>query len=312
MSAGGAASAGGAGSAQSGGGAVIHDVGYRGFEGSRSGITGAVRSLTWQTARSILGIGRSARHKVFPIIVLVIAALPAVIYVGVAIISRGEWGLSAGQSVSYSELFGFSFVSVVLFAAMVAPEALVRDRRDGMFSMYLATPLTRLSYLGSKTLAVFLVLATITLGPPLLALIGYTVVGDGPNGFGEWMLLLGRLTLAGLAIAALMSSVALAGSCVTDRRAFASVAVAFVMIGGAVAAEVLVFSANYSDLYGLLDPLGTAVEAATRIMGETSDQNGAVAALTHISTRDSALGSLAWVGLSVGIIWLRYRKLKAI
>ena len=41
----------------------------------------------------------------------------------------------------YWEFFGFSFVATVLFMALVAPEAIVRDRRDGMFALYLSTPL---------------------------------------------------------------------------------------------------------------------------------------------------------------------------
>ena len=64
--------------------AEIFDRGYRKFEGERSGVGGAIRSLSWQTTRSILGLGRKARHKIFPILVIAIAFLPAIIYVGMA------------------------------------------------------------------------------------------------------------------------------------------------------------------------------------------------------------------------------------
>ena len=156
-------------------GSEIHDRGYRKYEGTRSGVAGAVRSLTWQTIRSILGLGRPARHKVFPVIMVVIAALPAVIFVGIVIRFR-----DFDPPVNYSDLFGYSYAAILLFAAMVAPEALVRDRRDGMFSLYLSTPLTRSSYVGAKVLAVLAVMMIITFGPVLLVLLGYTVTGDGP------------------------------------------------------------------------------------------------------------------------------------
>ena len=57
--------------------ARILDRGYRRYEGERSGVAGAVRSVAWHTVRSILGLGRKGRHKVFPIIVLVISFVPA-------------------------------------------------------------------------------------------------------------------------------------------------------------------------------------------------------------------------------------------
>ena len=207
-------------------GSEIHDRGYRKYEGARSGVAGAVRSLTWQTIRSIMGLGRPARHKVFPVIVVVIAALPAVVFVGFAILTR-----DLGPPGNYSDLFAYSVTAILVFTAMVAPEALVRDRRDGMFSLYLSTPLTRSSYVGAKVLAVLAVMMIIALGPVLLALLGYTVVGDGPpwrwwNGSEVFL----KLTTGSLVISAVMAAVAMAGSSVTDRRAFASVAVILVTL----------------------------------------------------------------------------------
>ena len=64
--------------------ARIHDRGYRAYEGERSGIPGAVRSVSWHAMRAVLGIGRPARHKIFPAVAAVIAFLPAVVFVGLA------------------------------------------------------------------------------------------------------------------------------------------------------------------------------------------------------------------------------------
>ena len=66
--------------------AQILDRGYRRFEGERSGVAGAMRSVAWHTTRSILGLGRKARHKVFPIIVLVVAFVPAIAFLAISVL----------------------------------------------------------------------------------------------------------------------------------------------------------------------------------------------------------------------------------
>ena len=286
-------------------GTEIHDRGYRKYEGARSGLAGAIRSLAWQTIRSVLGLGRSARHKVFPVIVVVIAALPAVVFLGVAILFRD---LGDGSLVNYSELFAFSVAPILIFAAMVAPEALVRDRRDGMFSLYLSTPLTRTSYVGAKVLAVLVVMMIIALGPVLLALLGYTVAGDGPPGVVEWLKVLARLTAGSLVISALMAAVSMAGSSVTDRRAFASVAIILVTFGGGIVSDILVDVADLSNAYGFLDPLATAGEMATRILGESPDGGQA---LSETGTGIVALGAAAWFAAGAGVVAYKYRRLEA-
>ena len=284
-------------------GSEIHDRGYRKYEGARSGVAGAVRSLTWQTIRSILGLGRPARHKVFPVIVVAIAALPAVVFVGIVIRFR-----DFDPPVNYSDLFGYSFAAILLFAAMVAPEALVRDRRDGMFSLYLSTPLTRSSYVGAKVLAVLAVMMIITFGPVLLVLLGYTVTGDGPPGIVEWLEVFLQLAAGSFVISAVMAAVAMAGSSVTDRRAFASVAVILVTLGGAIVGDILLNVTEFSNAYGFLDPLGTADEMATRILGESSDVSRP---LSEIDTAVVALATAAWFVAGAGIVGFKYRKLEA-
>ena len=51
-----------------------------------------------------------------------------------------------------------------------------------MLGLYLASPLTRDSYLSSKAAAVMAVLGLVTLGPPLFMLLARTIAGTGPDG----------------------------------------------------------------------------------------------------------------------------------
>ena len=284
--------------------ARILDRGYRRFEGTRSGLVGAVRSVAWHTVRSILGLGRKGRHKVFPVIVLVVSFVPALAFMALAALI-GDM-LQGELRPEYWEMFGFSFVATVVFVALVAPEAIVRDRRDGMFALYLSTPLARPSYLVAKVIAVMGTMALVVVGPPVLFLIGYTFQSQGPSGLVDWLSVMGRLLLAGLAICTVYTAVSLGVASLTDRRAFASIAVVFVMLGASISAGVLVNVAEFSQNWRILDPISGTLEIAPRLFGDRSDN------FRGISTWLVGLGSLGWTALGSAFLVGRYRKLAAV
>lgn len=284
--------------------AQILDRGYRRFEGSRSGVVGAVRSVAWHTIRSILGLGRKGRHKVFPIIVLVVAFVPAIVFMALAVLI-GDL-LEDELRPEYWEMFGFAFVATLVFVALVAPEAIVRDRRDGMFSLYLSTPLARPSYLFAKVLAVMATMALVVLGPPVLWLLGYTFQSQGPDGVLDWLSVMGRILLAGLVMCTVYTAVSLGVSSLTDRRAFASIAVVFVMLGASIATNVLVEVADLSQNWRVLDPFGVALEIAPRLFGDRSEE------ARGISTWLVVLGNAGWTAFGSALLVGRYRKLAAV
>lgn len=284
--------------------AQILDRGYRRFEGTRSGVAGAMRSVVWHTVRSILGLGRSARHKVFPAIVLVVSFIPAIAFLALAVLIGDLLGDELRPQ--YWEFFGFSFVATIVFVALVAPEAIVRDRRDGMFALYLSTPLSRWSYVTAKVVAVLGTMALIVLGPPVLWLLGYTFQSQGPGGVGDWLGVMGRILLAGLAICALYSAVSLGVASFTDSRAFASIAVVFVTLGSTIATNVLVEVADLDQMWRLLDPLTVAFEMAPRLFGDRSDD------LSTVGTPAVLLAYLGWTVAGSALLGWRYRKLAAV
>lgn len=284
--------------------AQILDRGYRRFEGERSGVVGAVRSVAWHTTRSILGLGRKARHKVFPIIVLVVSFVPAIVFMALTVLI-GDL-LQGELRPEYWEMFGFSFVATIVFVALVAPEAIVRDRSDGMFSLYLSTPLARPSYLAAKVLAVLGTMALVVIGPPVLFLLGYTFQSQGPDGLLDWFSVMGRVLLAGLVICTVYTAVSLGVSSLTDRRAFASIAVVFVLLGASIASGLLVNIAEFSENWRILDPIGVTLEIAPRLFGDRSDD------FQDISTWLVIAGISAWTALGAGLLISRYRKLAAV
>jgi ABC-2 type transport system permease protein len=60
-------------------GGVIHDLGYRHYDGPRLGRAAIIRALYWHSLRSAYGIGRGAKAKIVPILTFAIMCLPAVV-----------------------------------------------------------------------------------------------------------------------------------------------------------------------------------------------------------------------------------------
>jgi len=288
--------------------AEIFDRGYRKFDGERAGLGQAVRSLSWHTIRSILGIGRKGRHKVFPIIISVIAFLPSVGFLALAVLI-GDL-LEGELQPEYWELFGLPIVAVVLFATLVAPEALVRDRRDGMLRLYLSTPLTKPTYLAAKFIAVMSTMAIVVAGPVLLFLVGNTIQSLGPDGFGEWIEVLVKVVLSSLIIVLFMTSVSLAASSLTDRRAFASVAVLGVIIGVSIVVNIAVERIGVSRNLLVLDPFAVSLETAARIFGNVSPEF--TEAGDDVPTWMVYSGTAGWILVGLGILTDRYRRLASV
>jgi ABC-2 type transport system permease protein len=285
------------------GDAQILDRGYRRYDGERSGVSGAVRSVAWHTTRSILGLGRKGRHKVFPVIVALVAMVPAVVFISIGVLF-GE--ISEDFRPEYWEFFAFSITAGVLFTAFVAPEAIVRDQRDGMFALYLSTPLTKPTYLLAKSIAVVGTLWLIVGGPAMIAFLGYTSQGLGPDGFFNWLGVAVRLVLGGLIVSAIYAAISLAASSLTDRRAFASVAVILLMFGSAIATGAIVDGAGADDRFRLLNPLDGPLEVAVRMFGDRSEE------FVDVSTPLVVAAGVAWFVLPSIVVALRYRKLSAV
>jgi ABC-2 type transport system permease protein len=274
--------------------------GFQRYEGPRSGVGGAIRSVSWQSIRSTLGLGRPARYKVFPVAAVVIAYLPAVVFVGVAIVVGDH--LDPNEVADYAGYYGFITAAILLFAALVAPEVLVSDRRNGMLALYLSTPLHRGTYLAAKAIAVLAMLGLVTLGPPLLLLIGYTVDGDGPDGVGAWLTVLVRIVISSAAVSAALTAVSMAASCLTDRRAFAAIGVVLLALATPALASALVEGAELSPSWRLIDVFSMPFELVYRIYGQPGN-------FPELSTTSIVLVNLAWTAGGLAVVGWRYSRL---
>jgi len=283
------------------GDARIVERGFQRYEGARSGVPGAIRSVSWESIRATLGLGRPARNKIFPVIAVVIAYLPAIVFIGIAVLVPGDI-LEPEEVADYPGYYGFIILAIVLFSALVAPEVLVSDRRNGMLAMYLSTPLNRATYLTAKAVAVSATLALVTLFPPMLMLIGYTVEGAGPDGLNGWLLAFFRILLSGIAISAALAAVSMAASSLTDRKAFAAIGIVLLVLATPILASALVEGADLSPYWRLIDIFSMPFELVFRIFGQPGE-------FPEIRTSAVIASNLLWTLGATAIVWWRYSKL---
>ena len=286
-------------------GARIFDVGYRAYDGPRSAPVWALVTVWKHTLQRVLGLHRSFRHKVLPAIAVLIAFLPAVIFVGITAF------LPAAQILneilpSYGEYVGEITMALALFASLVAPEALCTDRRTGMLDLYLAGPLDVKRYLAAKWAAVASVMLVMTIGPELFLLVSYSVVSAGPS-LGEAPLLLLRIVVSGVGVALFYTAVAMGVSSLTTRRAVAAVATVLVLLVPSIAVGVAVESSGAPDELALLTP-SVATEYAFRVFGDSRDPSNGDPPIARLSTGLVVAGLGGWILLGGAVCLLSYRR----
>ena len=289
------------------GGARIYDRGFRSYDGPRTGVMGSVRSLVRHSMRHALGLGRSFWFKVLPILIIISAYLPAVAMIGfVALVPSDAPELRSFFTEflpTYASYYGFVTASIYLFAGLIGPLLLCSDRRNGLLGVYLAAALNRPFYLLGKAIAVVLLMLLVTLGPPLLLLLGLTLQGFGPDGFVEWMETLLQIVASSFAIGLLFTAVAMAISATTDRTMIASASVLAVIPGSSIVTATMVDGIGLSSHLRLFDLLVLPLALVFRIHGE----QGTIWADNPSWTVVAAW--LGWTLAALGWVWFRYRRL---
>ena len=287
-------------------GARIYDVGYRSYDGPRSAPIWALATIWRHTLQRVLGLHRSFRHKVLPGIALVIAFVPALIFVGIAAFLPVEPGHDEILP-SYGEYASLITLALALFASMVAPEALCTDRRTGMLDLYLAGPLDVTRYLAAKWATVLSVMLVMTAGPQLFLLAAYGIENKGPSATGTPALLL-QILGAGIGVALFYTAIAMAVSSLTTRRAVAAVAIVLLLLVPSIVVGVAIESSGAPDELTLLAPLDVAPEFAWRVFRETRATDTDAPPIADVSTGLVVAGLVGWIVLGAGVCWVSYRR----
>lgn len=282
----------------------IHDLGYRSYEGPRAGVPWAVRSLAVHSMRRALGLKRPGKHKIVPIITIVIAFLPAIVAVGFSAFAGSFTDIDL---ITYADYFDVTSLALFLFTAAAAPGVLTTDRTSGMLALYLASPLTRATYVLAKALGIFAVMLLVTVAPILFLVLAYTLVGSGPGGVFDFIELFGRALLAGTIAAAAFTGVGMFISSIPKRWGIASVSIVAVMLVPAIVVGVLMENADANARVAVGSPgdmLGTAWQ---RILGGPSFSDTGI---DGISSELAVFAAIAYAAVFLALTWWRYRTIE--
>ncbi|QAY62775.1 ABC transporter permease [Xylanimonas allomyrinae] len=284
---------------------VIHDIGFRHYDGPRLGRGWITRSLLVDTVRGVFGLGRPARAKVMPWVLIVVTALPALVVTLVVIIAGAD-----ELPVSPTAYLVQVQVPIALFAALAAPYAVSRDQRFGVMSLYLSRPMLRSDYVGARYLGLAAALWAVMALPQTLLLAG-ALLGKLPVGHNlvQWA---GGL-LASLLLAAVLAALALTVAAFTPRRGIGVASIiAILLVASGVSLTLTALAAgqgrdDLAALAGVLDPFRLVDTIASWVLGV----DPALAEAAPTGGGQVALFALVYalvLGACALLLRLRYRK----
>jgi len=201
---------------------VIHDIGYRHYDGPRLGRAAITRALALHSLRHAYGLGRSGRSKVMPVLLLAVMVVPAAIIVGIENAMQMEE--PPLNLVEYAYLLQ---PVVALYLAAQAPQLFSRDLRYRSIVLYLARPPHRIDYALAKLAALTGALIVLIGLPLVLLYVGALLAKyDFTDMTREFVFaLLGTVLLA-----VLLASIGGLIAAATPRRGFAVAAIIAVLI----------------------------------------------------------------------------------
>ena len=200
------------------GGGVIHDLGYRRYEGQRLGRAAIVRALCWHSLRSAFGIGRGAKAKIVPFLIFAIMCLPAIVNAIIVARTPGHQRIVDYDTYTYR----LRTLVMLIFVAAQAPEMVSRDLRSHVLPLYLSRPLRRLDYPLAKY-AAFSAACLLVIEIPLIILyLGTIVSASGASAIWDQTKALIPGLLIGAAWALLLAAIGVVLASLTGRRAYAT------------------------------------------------------------------------------------------
>ncbi|WP_374928812.1 ABC transporter permease subunit [Kytococcus sedentarius] len=157
---------------------VIHDLGYRGYDGARSSRGGVLGYLVRQGYASCFGVGRTWKGKVMPWVCVGLLSAPMLIAAAIMILIPFE----GAEPVFHPARVPYAFYTlVVLFAAVAAPVVFSADLRSRAIVHYLSRPLSRRDYVLARLAALVLALFTLQAIGILIGTLGWWLAGGSPG-----------------------------------------------------------------------------------------------------------------------------------
>ena len=282
----------------------IFSRGYRVYDGPRTGVRSGMLAVVVSSIQRAFGLRRKFRFKVVPLLTIIVAYIPALAFLGIAVLLPSE--LASEVVAEYAGYYGLISVSMILLSAFVVPEVLGSDRRTGMFGITMASPLNRWEYLVSKFGAILAVMSTVTILPVIFLLIGYTVLDIGPDGFSGVIETLVNIAISGVILSVFFALFGMAVSTLTDRPLFATAGIVMSIIASEALSNIVADNTDAPEAIRLFGLTRIPNELITRLWGSNED----LIPLDGVSN----LGSLgAWLGVVVlfgAVVLVGYHRLE--
>ncbi|MET7937050.1 ABC transporter permease [Streptomyces sp. NPDC005322] len=284
---------------------VIHNIGYRHYEGPRLGRAYARRSLFSQSLRGAYGLGRSAKSKIAPMLMLAVMCLPAAIIVAVGVATN-----ATRLPVEYTRYAIMLQAVIGLYTAAQAPQSVSRDLRFKTIPLYFSRPIETVDYVVAKFAAMASALFFLTATPLLILYVGALLAkldfADQTKGFAQGLVSVALLSL-------LFAGLSLVIAAATPRRGFgvaAVIAVLTISYGAVSTIQAIAYEQGTTGAVswiGLFSPITLIDGVQTAFLGATSAFPGNYGP----DTGTGLVYLLVLLGLiagSYGLLMRRYRK----
>ena len=293
---------------------TVFDIGYQRYTGVREGRGRARRAMLKDGVRAALGLGRPPRAKVLPWFFLFVLTFIAVVMAIVAGAADRMMGPGAAQRMdlpSHVDYYGAASIIMFVFAAVVAPELLCRDKREGVINLYLVRPLTGSDYIVSRWVSFFVVMLAAAWLPQLILFLGLAGGDASPLEYlKKYWLDLPRFLLSGFGFAAYLTTLSLLVASFTSRRAYASVfMVGLVAITApftlGLSQEIEGAAGQWISMFALTN---IPLHLNDVIFGEMSELTEEIPG-SKLSNAAKTIWYLAWTIIPGMFLWARYRRL---
>lgn len=148
---------------------VIHDIGYRHYDGVRLGRGHATVALAVHSLRGVFGLGRTARAKIIPFLLVGVMLLPAVVSIAVMAMLKQE-------AITYTSYAVTMQAVLAIFLASQSPYTVAPDLRFRVLPLYLSRPVTLWDYVGAKLTAMITAMFLLLAVPLTVLYIGELVI----------------------------------------------------------------------------------------------------------------------------------------
>jgi ABC-2 type transport system permease protein len=295
-------------------GGTVFDIGYQSYTGAREGRARGRRAVFKDGIRTGLGLGRGGRAKILPwsfIGVMCAIGLVMALIAGAADRFAGEGAAEALNLPSHSDFYGIASIVLFVFAAVVAPELLCRDRREGSINLYLVRPITNTDYIAARWSAFMTVMLFAAWLPQVILLFGLSMGDPDPVAYlrANW-LDIPRFLASGAAMAAYVTTLAMLTASFTTRRAYASVFLVGLFVittpfTTGLAQEIGGTAGRWVSMFNLTN---IPVHVNDLIFGEVSGITS-IAPARELPSWLLVAWYFAWTLIPAGVLWGRYRRL---